>query len=50
MGATLRCVLAQEVGNWQEISLLNVDSKDIRQAYLAAIAWSDQLAAQLGIS
>jgi EAL and modified HD-GYP domain-containing signal transduction protein len=52
LGAVLRCVLAYERSNWEEVCYLGLDRGTITRAYLEAIAWAtkadDQLAVPMG--
>jgi len=40
MGATLRCVLSYERGDWQGINILFLEPDVIQQAYFDALSWS----------
>ena len=48
LGETLYCVLAYEHGNWQEVGCGELSQRTITAAYLQAIAWAHDIAAQLG--
>ena len=48
LGETLHCVVAYEHGNWQDVECGELSQRTITTAYLQAIAWADDIAAQLG--
>lgn len=43
MGATLRCVLSYERGDWEGINVLFLEPEVIQQAYFDALSWSSNL-------
>lgn len=43
LGATLRCILAYERGNWHEAMSFGLDRESMVDAYLTAIAWADEM-------
>lgn len=47
MGDTLRCVLAYERGNWDDVICQALDRQVIRDAYLEALAWASEIRNQL---
>ena len=48
LGETLRCVVAYEHSNWQDVGCAELSQQTITTAYLQAIAWADGIATQLG--
>ena len=42
MGQTLACVIAYNQGEWELAQLTNLSSRDMRDAYLEAIAWTGE--------
>jgi c-di-GMP phosphodiesterase len=43
VGQAVRCTLAYEQGNWEEVHYGNLSSATIREIYMDAISWSRQL-------
>ena len=43
LGTTLRCVLAYERGNWDEVNRLGLGRGEATDAYLKALAWADEM-------
>ena len=47
LGSVLRCVLAYERGNWDEVNRLGLDRGEATNAYLKAITWASETSAAL---
>ena len=47
LGSVLRCVLAYERGNWDEVNRLGLDRGEATNAYLKAIVWENETSAAL---
>ena len=47
LGATLRCVIAYERGNWDAAASFGLDREVMVDAYLTAIAWADEMTGTL---
>ena len=46
-GQTLRCVLAYERGNWDEVVCPGLDRRCIKETYLQAITWAAEVSKEL---
>lgn len=47
MGEALRCVLAYERGEWESLRCTGLEKSALPAAYLEALEWADEVAAQL---
>lgn len=47
MGLLLNCVLAYEKGHWEEASCHQVSQIEVRDAYLEAVRWADEMSGVL---
>jgi len=48
-GTVLKCVLAYERGNWDDVTCANLDNESIRDAYLDAVEWTRDLVSGLSL-
>jgi EAL and modified HD-GYP domain-containing signal transduction protein len=49
-GAVLRCVVAYERGDWDNVKLEPIGVAEITSAWLRAVAWADEMASEFGAS
>jgi EAL and modified HD-GYP domain-containing signal transduction protein len=49
LGAVLRCVLAYEQANWDDVACAGLDSTAILAAYLDSIAWTNKAVQQMAV-
>jgi EAL and modified HD-GYP domain-containing signal transduction protein len=49
IGMVLKCVLAYERGDWEQVTCHTLDAETIRSAYLQAINWAAESSSHGGI-
>lgn len=50
LGAALDCVVAYERAYWEQVAFAGLPTSQITEAYIAALAWADQVGGTLGAS
>lgn len=50
LGAILRCVLAYERGDWDNVNCPGLTHEQITHAYLEAVSWADQAGKELAVT